>query len=48
MKIRPTIEEIREIAAIGKYDVVPVSCELFSDFITPIEAMRILKNTSDH
>lgn len=48
MIIRPTIDEIRQIAEKGEYDVVPVSCELFSDFITPIEAMRILKNTSDH
>ena len=48
MKIRPTIEEVRELAATGSYDVVPVSCEILSDFTTPIETMRILKNVSTH
>ncbi len=48
MKFRPTREEIERIAGTGEYDVLPVSCELFSDFITPIEAMRILKNVSTH
>ena len=42
------MEEIGSLAATGKYDVVPISCELFSDFTTPIEAMRILKNVSTH
>ena len=27
---------------------MPVSCEILSDFITPIEAIRILKNVSSH
>lgn len=48
MKFRPTIDEIRQIAESGKYDIVPVSCEMLSDFITPIETMRILKNVSAH
>lgn len=48
MDLRPTISEIEILAGQEKYDVVPVSCELFSDFITPIEAMRILKNVSTH
>ena len=48
MKIIPSIEEIRQYAASGKYSVFPVSCEIFSDFTTPIEAMRILKNVSTH
>ncbi|MBP5093504.1 MAG: chorismate-binding protein [Abditibacteriota bacterium] len=48
MKIRPTLEEVRELAATGNYDVVPVSCEILSDFTTPIETMRILKNVSTH
>ena len=48
MKFRPTVEEITRISEQGKYDVVPVSCELMSDFITPIEVMRILKNVSTH
>ena len=48
MKITPTLEEVREIAASGDYDVIPLSCELLSDFTTPIETMRILKAVSTH
>ncbi len=48
MKILPDIREVREIAATGKYNVLPVSCEILSDFTTPIETMRILKNVSTH
>ena len=48
MTFRPTLEEIKDMAAQGQYNVVPVSCELFSDFITPIETMRVLKNVSTH
>ena len=43
MKISPTLTEVKEIAKTGKYDILPVSCEILSDFITPIEAMRILR-----
>ena len=48
MQIRPTLDEVRKIAATGKYDVLPVSVEILSDFTTPIEALKILKNVSDH
>lgn len=48
MKVVPSIEEVRAFAAEGKYDVVPVSCEILSDFTTPIETIRILKNASTH
>lgn len=48
MKFLPDLNEVRRIAATGQYDVLPVSCELLSDFITPIETMRILKNVSTH
>lgn len=48
MKIMPALEEVKRIAATGKYDVLPVSCELLSDIRTPIEAMKILKNISTH
>ncbi len=46
--ITPALNEIREIAKEGKYKVFPVSCEILSDFLTPIEVMRILKNISTH
>ena len=48
MNFLPTLAEVQQIASSGKYDVLPVSCEIFSDFITPIEAMRILQNVSTH
>ena len=48
MKVIPSVEEVRQYAALGKYSVFPVSCEIFSDFTTPIETMRILKNVSTH
>ncbi len=48
MKIFPSLNEIREIAQEQKYDIVPVSCEILSDFTTPIEAMKVLKNVSTH
>ncbi len=48
MKFSPTLSEVKEIAACGKYRVLPVSCEILSDFTTPIETMKILKNVSAH
>ncbi len=48
MEFRPTLEEVKQIAKQGKYNVVPISFEILSDFITTIEAMRILKNVSTH
>lgn len=48
MKILPDLCEVQSIAAAGTYRVLPVSCEILSDFTTPIEAMRILKNVSTH
>lgn len=48
MNFLPALAEVQQIASTGKYDVLPVSCEMLSDFITPIEAMRILQNVSTH
>ena len=48
MNVLPKLEDVKKIAAAGAYKVVPLSCELLSDFTTPIEAMRILKNVSNH
>lgn len=48
MKISPNLSEVKEIAATGQYKVLPVSCEILSDFTTPIETMKILKNVSTH
>lgn len=48
MQIRPSYDEVMKIASEGKYDVLPLSAEILSDFTTPIEALKILKNASDH
>ena len=48
MEILPNLNDVKKIASAGKYDVLPVSCEILSDFTTPIETMRILKNVSTH
>lgn len=44
----PDLEEVKKIAEQGKYDIIPVSCELYADGITPIEVLRILKSVSKH
>lgn len=48
MNISPDLKEIKKLASTGTYKSVPLSCEILSDFITPIETMRILKNISAH
>ncbi len=48
MKILPTFAEAKEIASAMRYNVLPVSCEILSDFTTPIETMKLLKNVSTH
>ena len=45
MKCLPEFSEVQRIAAIGQYDVLPVSCEMLSDFTTPIETMKILRTS---
>ena len=46
--IYPSLDEAKEILASGDYRIIPISRELYSDHITPIEVMRILKNISKH
>lgn len=48
MNIQPGLDTVKAIAASGNYDILPLSTTLLSDFITPIEALRILKNVSRH
>lgn len=48
MQILPALDKVKEIASAGTYRVLPVSCEILSDFTTPIETMRILKHVSTH
>lgn len=48
MQCLPSLDTVKQIAAEGKYNIVPISCEILSDICTPIEAIRILKNVSTH
>lgn len=48
MMYSPSLTQAKEIAKTGKYNILPVSCEILSDICTPIEALRILKNVSGH
>ena len=48
MKICPELDEVKRIAAAGKYKVVPVCFEILSDICTPLEALKILKNVATH
>ena len=48
MKITPSLEQAIEYSASGRYDIVPLCAEMLSDFATPIEVLRILKNVSTH
>jgi anthranilate synthase component 1 len=48
MKIEPGTLKMKELADKGEYKIMPVSTELLSDFITPMEVLRKLKNVSKH
>lgn len=44
----PNLEEILSFDNISAYNRIPVAKEIYADFITPIEVMRILKSNSSH
>ncbi|WP_295080571.1 anthranilate synthase component I [Ruminococcus sp.] len=48
MKFLPEFDEVRRYAESGRYDILPVSCEILSDICTPIEAIMILKSISTY
>ncbi len=48
MKFLPEFDTVRSYAESGKYDILPVSCEILSDICTPIEAIMKLKSISTH
>ncbi len=43
-----SLDAVKEIAAQGRYKVLPLSCEILSDICTPIAALRVLKHISTH
>lgn len=48
MNITPSLDEALAYAADGRYSVLPLSCEILADRLTPIQALKILKNVSTH
>lgn len=44
---RPSFDEAKKLTC-GKYKVIPVSREMYSDFTTPIEVLKKLKQVSRH
>lgn len=48
MEFKPSIDEVKKYSNCGDYKILPVSCEILSDFTTPIEVLRKLKNVSCH
>lgn len=48
MNICPSLDEVREIAGKGGYRSIPLSTEILSDLLTPLEVLRILRKVSNH
>jgi len=46
--LKPTLDEIKQLAKDGRYQTAPVCLEILSDIRTPIEVLRILKSVSSH
>lgn len=44
----PTREEVKKLAASGKYKRIPVCREIYADEFTPVQVMRILRGASRH
>lgn len=47
-KITTTLEEAVSLADNGKYKMVPIAAEIFSDMHTPLRVLSVLKNVSSH
>jgi len=45
---KPSLEEVKRIAETGQYDIIPLSLEMYSDMVTPIDVFRKLKKESGH
>ncbi|WP_036607483.1 anthranilate synthase component I [Oribacterium sp. P6A1] len=44
----PSFETVKQYQNDTHYKYIPIAKEILSDFLTPISALRILKNVSDH
>jgi anthranilate synthase component 1 len=48
MRYSPSLQEAKNIASAGDYQVIPIKRELYADFCTPIRALSILQQVSSH
>jgi anthranilate synthase component 1 len=46
--VKPSLEEAKHALKTGKYNVIPVSTEMFSDMVTPIDVLKKLMSVSRH
>jgi anthranilate synthase component 1 len=46
--ITTTLEDAKRLSDNGKYRMVPVAAEIFSDMYTPLTVLSVLKNVSHH
>ncbi|MCR5304721.1 MAG: anthranilate synthase component I family protein [Lachnospiraceae bacterium] len=42
------LDDLKKLKSEGRYDIAPVSMEMFSDMRTPLQVLRILKKVSGH
>jgi len=45
---KPSLDEIKSICASGNYNVIPLSTEIYSDMVTPIDVLKKIMNVSRH
>ncbi|MCL2440409.1 MAG: anthranilate synthase component I family protein [Treponema sp.] len=45
---KPALEDIKQIVKSGQYDLIPLSTEMYSDMVTPIDVFKKLKKISKH
>lgn len=45
---QPSFMQAKSISESGKFKVIPISREIYSDLKTPIEVLKILQNVSNH
>ncbi|MHB1153935.1 MAG: anthranilate synthase component I [Eubacteriales bacterium] len=48
MNVFPDYEKAKKLAESGKYKKIPICREIYSDSITPVSVLKILKNVSQH
>ena len=42
----PTLDQAKSLIDGGEYRRIPISREIFSDFTSPIQTLRVLQNVS--